>query len=193
VFDDADGAAPPGGYIGWNVGTVSTTGGGIWSRTPGRLSPFNFAQAPTSNGSPVADPFTDLTVIDNTLGIQTVPWGCDAAGQPLPPPPPVVRGRNMFVSTYEMTVETPNAPSTMDVTLGGRRFAVAEWRFDLGLSTLPDCNTGVAGAAFYYPIVTSSSPPPFTQAIRIQVVVPSPGAGLAVLALGCGGLIRRRR
>src|SRR6185369_11508813 len=86
VFDDGEGAAPAGGYIGWNVGSISVSGTPENSqerRTPGRLSPFNFAASVTANGVPLpsggtADlPGTDwqmLTQIDATLGTQSPPW-----------------------------------------------------------------------------------------------------------------------
>lgn len=193
VFDDANGPAPIGGFAGWGngSGTLSTSGGGTWSRTPGRLSPFAFAPQPNANGFPLADPFTSLTNIDNTIGLQSIPWGCDGAGQPLPPPPPVVRGLNSFVSTYEVSVLTPDFVSTMNVAWGGFRAAVAEWRFAPEFSQPPDCETGTPGVANYFPLVTPIPADSFTQSLRIQVV-PSPGAGVLVLAFGCGALIRRR-
>src|SRR5262245_4151212 len=55
VFDDANGAAPAGGFVGWNVGTISVSRAADNSqdrRTPGRLTPFNFALGPNSNGNP---------------------------------------------------------------------------------------------------------------------------------------------
>lgn len=191
TFDDGDGIAPDGGFVAWNVGSLSTTGGGTWSRTPGRLAPFNFPQQGGANGSPVGDPFTSLTGIDNAMGAQTLPWECDGSGQPLPPPSPIVRGRNTFVSTYEISVLTPDFASTMDVTWGGQRIAVREWHFEPLLSQQPDCDTGTAGSATFLPLVTQPLLPPFTQSLRIQVV-PTP-AGSALLALGCGFMSRRRR
>ncbi|MBC7773554.1 MAG: hypothetical protein H7210_13750 [Pyrinomonadaceae bacterium] len=191
VFDDAAGAAPAGGYVGWNVGTLWTTGAGTWSRTPGRLTPFTFSAQPSSNGSPAADPFTSLTLIDNTLGFQSLAWECDGAGQPLPPPPPVIRGLNTFVSTYEVTVQAPAFADTMHLILGGNLIAIQRWDLNMSLSQLPDCDTGQAGFAFYAPIIVP--PQEFSQSLRIDVMVPAPGAGVLLLALGCGVGIRRRR
>jgi hypothetical protein len=190
VFDDAAGAAPVGGYIGWNAGTLSNNGVGTWSRTPGRLAPFTFSPNPVANGSPTSDPFTSLTQIDNTLGFQTFAWGCDGAGQPLPPPEPIIRGLNQLVSTYEVTVVAPNVPGTMNLTWSGNLFAVMRWNFDQVLSVPPDCDSGEAGTVFYGPIV--APPQTFSASLRMEVV-PSPGTGACVLVLGCGGLIRRRR
>src|SRR5262245_15256945 len=78
VFDDADTPAPAGGFIGWNVGTISVSGAPDNSaerRTPGRLSPFNFSAQPSANGFPpspgglnAGDPpgydFQQLTQVD---------------------------------------------------------------------------------------------------------------------------------
>src|SRR5688572_10619301 len=60
VFDDAAGPAPEGGYLGWNVGTITVNGGAgnsdEFRNSPsgqhngvGRLNPFTFA--PASGGA----------------------------------------------------------------------------------------------------------------------------------------------
>ena len=84
VFDDADGPAPDGGFVGWNVGTMTVSGSANNSderRNSGRLSPWNFAAGPNSNGNPPlpgGDPFQMLTEIDATLGTQSRPWLCSS-------------------------------------------------------------------------------------------------------------------
>lgn len=54
VFDDADGPAPIGGFLGWNVGRLAvsgSTGNSDDRRNPGRLAPFNFASGTNANGN----------------------------------------------------------------------------------------------------------------------------------------------
>jgi hypothetical protein len=188
VFDDDNSAAPSGGYIGWNVGTFSADFGS-WTRTPGRLNPFTFAPFPYSNGVPEVDPFTELEQIDNTLGHQAIPWFCDPNGEPTEPPAAVVRGRNEFISTYEVTVNIPaGLEGAFDVTIGGNLLGVV-WVFDQSLSRLPDCETGDPGFAFHRPLVTPVHP--FTNDLRVNVVIPGPGvAGCLLMSLG---LVARRR
>jgi hypothetical protein len=103
VFDDAEGTAPGGGYLGWNIGTITVNGGAADSdefrNSPGghhigvgRLPPFNFAPASGgANGVPAGDPFEALTGIDNTLGTQSVVWNFGN-----PHPQPLLRGRNTW-------------------------------------------------------------------------------------------------
>ena len=112
VFDDAGGADPAGGFVGWNVGTLSVTGNAVNTRTPGRLAPFVFANQPSANGSPAMDPFTTLVDIDATLGTQSPFWTCDGEGNPLPVPPATVRGLKPktdvpehFISPAEMQAD----------------------------------------------------------------------------------------
>src|SRR5262245_3349271 len=87
VFDTAESEAPHVGFVGWNVGTISVgglEGSSDERRAPGRLSPFNFANQPNSNGNPPlpsGDPFTTLTEIDATLGTQSPVWMCGPDGQ----------------------------------------------------------------------------------------------------------------
>ena len=66
VFDDAAGPAPLGGFVGWNVGTLTSLApNNAWDlrRNNGRLSPFNFSQHPNANGNPPlpgGDPFMNV-------------------------------------------------------------------------------------------------------------------------------------
>src|SRR5688572_4666973 len=74
AFDDSEGPAPYGGYVGWNGGTITVNGGAANSDESrdsalgrGRLAPFAFAPASGgANGVPAGDPFEALTGIDNT-------------------------------------------------------------------------------------------------------------------------------
>jgi hypothetical protein len=190
VFDDAAGPAPVGGYTGWNVGTFDANFGS-WRRTPGRLSPFTFAPFPYSNGVPIQDPFTELEQIDNTLGPQLLEWRCGPNGEPDTPPPPVVRGLNEYVSTFETTVDIPaGVEGLFHVTIGGNLLGMREWHFDPELSTPPDCETGTPGIAHYGPLVTPVHP--FTKELQVNVVIPAPGAAALALA-GFAASARRRR
>jgi hypothetical protein len=189
VFDDADGAAPPGGYIGWNIGTLATTDG-INTRTPGRLSPFNFAPNPPGNGIPSADPFGVLTAIDNTLGTQSPVWGCGPDGLPLPMPPPTIRGLNTFVSTFEFTTRAPQRAYM--ITLGGHTVSASGWGI-IGTPTPPDCPYPPGGCDF--PATVTYAPmtlPPAPITATLLIVVPSPGIG-AMLWIASVLAARRKR
>lgn len=190
VFDDATGAAPAGGFVGWNVGTLTSAGqtNTVLTRTPGRLAPFNFAGQPTANGDPAADPWNDLTMIDATLGTQAPFWnGCDAEGNPVPPPPPTIRGLNTFVSVYEITLDPNVGWTNFSITLGGNMIAATEWRI-IGTPNPPDCSdpdNPIPGMIQYAPFPT----PPLPISGRLDIV-PAPGA---LALLGLGGLIAGRR
>jgi len=200
VFDNQNGAAPAGGFVGWNVGSLQVSGPGNLAsetRTPGRLSPFNFASGPNSNGNPPlpgGDPFNMLTEIDATLGTQSPIWQCNAAGVALPQPPAVIRGHNTFVSVFEFTID-PVSPGAYTITTGGNLIAATEWR-TVGTPTPPDCGDpadpadDVPGAVTYAPFPTT--PQAFTGVLNVQIFVPAPGAG-ALLGLGGLVLARRRR
>jgi hypothetical protein len=195
VFDDAAGPAPAGGYLGWNVGTLTATGGtntrtGTGGSPNGRVSPFNFA--PGGEGVPAADPWMALTGIDNTLGTQPLPWN-SIPGNPVPPPapPPVIRGRNTFVSTWEITT-IPGA-SSYSITAAGNVLGCTVWNIvqqtppgagdDEEFGTIDD----VPGSILYAPFADATRP--FTSRLDL---IPAPGA---FALLGLGGLVafRRRR
>lgn len=192
VFDDAGGVAPAGGYIGWNLGTLSATVGGTNSRTPGRVSPFNFAPNPPGNGLPSADPFTALTSIDNTLGLQAPAWGCTNIPNqvPLPQPAPTIRGLNAFIDTYEIT--TVAGTTSYSFAVGGNTVVASGWG-TIGPATPPDCGDPnvlgdeTPGSVTYAPMAL----PPITGLTApLNVVVPAPGAAAL---LGLAGLIAGRR
>jgi hypothetical protein len=197
VFDDAAGAAPAGGYLGWNVGTITVNGGagnsdefrnssaGVHNGV-GRLTPFNFAPASGgANGLPPANPpdssFEALTAIDNTLGQQAFVWEFGN-----PQPQPRVFGLNTYVSTYEISVR-PNAGAlSYTIDFGGNVLAALEWRV-VG-EPIPPEDPDNDGSVTYAPF--ADAPRAFTAVLN--VVVPAPGAAAL---LGLGGLvaIRRRR
>jgi hypothetical protein len=208
VFDDATSPAPAGGFAGWNVGVLDATGG-TNSRTPGRIAPFNFAPGPPggfANGFPAADPWTHLTLIDNTLGTQSPTWtgGIPGTSTPNPIPLATIRGRNTFVSIWELTTNT--GPGTAyDITASGNGVPVASWEFigqpnpplpgDDGIFGPGDANgdgvddglDDLAGSVTYGPFAAA------TVAFNTPLhLVPAPGAAAL---LGLGGLIafRRRR
>ena len=199
VFDDAAGVAPAGGYVGWNVGTIAVSGpvdNSDERRNPGRLSPFNFAAGPNSNGNaplPAGDPFTMLTEIDNTLGTQSPTWVCNADGTIPPQPAATVRGRNTFISTFAFSID-PSSPgfAAYTVTIGGNCIGADSW-LPVGNPSAPDCGDpsdpadDVAGAVTYAPFPTAP------RAISCVLnVVPIPAPGAAAL-LGLGGLLAARR
>lgn len=213
VFDDANGPAPAGGYIGWNVGTLfdSEPTSGVNTRTPGRLSPFTFAPFAYSNGSPTADPWTSLIYIDNTLGWQVFFWnGIPGTASPAARPPATVRGFNEYVSTYEFTTVLGNVPS-FTITAGGNRIAATNWQSS-PITTAPDPgddgifgpgdfnNDGIddgaddiAGTSAWTP--APSQPMSFQSVLAVYPAEVVPGPGATVVMLAAAGLVggRRRR
>jgi hypothetical protein len=199
VFDNAAGAAPAGGYVGWNVGTLTVSGPASNSderRNNGRIAPFNFGPGVNANGNPPlpgGDPFTALTEIDNTLGTQSPVWVCDAAGNAPPQPAATVRGLNTFVSTFAFSITPQSAPggANYTVTAGGNLIAASSWN-TVGNPAAPDCGDpadpadDVAGAVTYAPV------PLTPQAFSCVLTVIVPGPGSAAL-LGLGGLLAARR
>lgn len=194
VFDDGTSAAPAGGFVGWNVGTITVSGASNnsdESRTPGRLSPFNFASGPNSNGNPSTNPFDALTEIDATLGTQSPVWVCDSQGNAPPQPAATVRGRNTYVSVYEITIDPAAGAVNYNVVFGGNVLAASEWR-TVGTPTPPDCGDpsdpadDVAGSVTYAPFPTPAVP--FSS--TLNVVIPAPGTAAL---LGLGGLVALRR
>jgi uncharacterized protein (TIGR03382 family) len=185
VFDDAGGAAPAGGYLGWNVGSLTVTGGAANSdetRTPGRLPGFDFAQGPNSNGNPPlpgGDPFESLTEIDNTQGTQTVLW---FPGQPMPSA--LTQGLNGWVSTFVFTIDPAAGATSYDVNLAGNVLAATGW--NVIQSTPPGAGPGFV---LFGPV---AGPPTQISGTLHVDIIPAPGAAAL---LGLGGLvaIRRRR
>lgn len=207
VVDDAMGPAPAGGFVGWNVGSINVSGDPANSqdrRTPGRLGPFNFAGQPTANGNPPpsgglagpdgpADDFQHWDDIDATLGTQSPVWtGCiDTDGDgipdtPTPAPAAQVRGRNVFVSVFEMTTVPGASAVNYSITASGNLIAATEWR-TVGTPNPPNCDTGDPGSITYAPFPTT----PTAFNCLLNIVVPAPGAA-ALLGLG-GLLVARRR
>ena len=198
VFDDADGPAPLGGFVGWNVGTLTVSGpvdNSDERRTNGRIAPFNFSLGANANGNPPlpqGDPFTMLTEIDSTLGTQSPVWVCQEAPLPVPQPPAVVRGLNTFVSVYAFTIDPSVNALNYTVTAGGNLIAASEWR-TVGNPTPPDCgdpddpSDDIPGAVTYAPF-----PEPARAFSCALAMVPAPMSG----ALGVAGVLlatRRRR
>lgn len=192
VFDDGAGPAPAGGYLGWNVGTLTATGGSPNTRTPGRLTPFNFAPAPPGNGMPAADPWMALTGVDNTLGTQPLPWNSQQGNPDVPPPPPaVVRGLNSFISTFEIST-TIGGGANYTIIAGGNALGCLMWNIvqqtppapgeDEILGTPDD----VAGSILYAPLADAAR----SFSNTLSILVPAPGA---LALLGLGGLVATRR
>jgi hypothetical protein len=197
VFDDGNGAAPAGGFLGW-VGEASLSVSGPINnsderRNPGRLAPFNGNNSSNANGSPPlpgGDPFTTLTLLDVALNLQALPWTCNPDGTPAPQPEAVVRGRNTFVSIYAFSVD-PNANAvSYSVTAAGRLYAALEWR-QAPTTQAPECSdpqNPVPGHADYFPLASPNQ----LFSSTLNVVVPAPSAGLAG-ALGVLAVASRRR
>ncbi len=173
VFDDAHGAAPAGGVVGWTDGTINVPCG-TNSRTPGWLPPFSILlnPPPPGNGEPVADPFNSLTEINATRGLVTAVWTCFAQGVPSPQPGPNTLGRNQFVSIYEITHVTSGASPCCAISFGGNLVAASEWRA-VGTPVPPDCgspsnpNDDVPGSVTYAPFPTA--PLAFSDCVNICV------------------------
>jgi hypothetical protein len=194
VFDDAAGAAPAGGFFGWNLGSITVNG---WSphnsdefrNSPqgahngvGRLPPFNSAPASGgANGLPAQDPFEALTGIDNTLGNQSLIWNF---GQPQPQP--VIRGLNTWVSTYEISIH-PNAGALpYTIGFGGSLLAATSW---ISGEPVPPQGPDQPGSVTYSPILTTSES---FGATLLVAGLPSPSAA-TLFVLGGMAAIRRRR
>jgi uncharacterized protein (TIGR03382 family) len=193
VFDDAGGAAPAGGFIGWNVGTMNGTPPPVVGSGAARLAPFNFAStAFAGTQSPLA-----LNNIDNTLGTQSLVWNGGTAGGtvPDPAPPAVVRGRNGFISTFAIVLAA--ATNDFDVTAAGNTLVATAWNViqttepDPGPDGLFDGIDDTNGSILYAPATLPAIP--FTGCTaHFLTAVPAPGAAAL---LGLGGLVafRRRR
>lgn len=179
--------APNGGFIAWNVGTITDSVGAHNNRrTPGRLPPFTFSNTPNDNGNPPlpgGDPFTSLTDISATTGTQTLVWDSG----PLPPMP-VIYGLDTFITVFEFTT-TPGS-SNYTITVGGNLVASSGW-IVVG-TPVPPAGPGMPGSVTYAPFPLPPQPfllPPLV--LTIEVPAPAAGvplAGLAVMTLG-----RRRR
>lgn len=207
VFDDASGPAPEGGFLGWNLGSIVVSGSESNSDerrngpgVGGRLSPFNFASGPNSNGNPPlpgGDPFTMLTEIDATLGTQSPQWICNPDGTIPPQPPPVVRGRNTFVSVFAFSIDPSQFGRHYTVSVAGNLTAATSW-LPIGNPVPPDCggdphlpDDDVPGVLTYAPMPTAP------QAIGCELFVYAPEgptpAPAALLGLGLLAAARRRR
>jgi len=196
VFDDADGPAPAGGFLGWNVGTLAVSGTVNNSddrRNPGRLAPFNFASGTNANGNPplpAGDPFTMLTEIDNTLGTQSLIWTCvpDGSGgsMPGPMPQPIIRGLNTFVSVYAFSIQLNTFSTGYTITAGGNLYAARDWR-TIGTPTPPECPD--SGSVTYLPFPEM----PRTFSCVLAVNTPPPASAAIVFLGAAGGAMSRRR
>lgn len=201
VFDDAAGPAPLGGFVGWNVGTLTSFApNNAWDlrRNNGRLSPFNFSQHPNANGNPPlpgGDPFMNLTEIDATLGTQSPVWVCNAQGNAPPPPAATVRGRNTFVSVFAFRIDPEQAPGAFRIVAGGNLIAAESWQV-VGNPVAPDCgdpldpSDDIAGTVTYAPVPTA--PRGFSCELVVLNNEPTPGAGMTII-LGAAMASRRRR
>ncbi len=149
IFDDAQGSAPPGGVVGWIDGSEHNVLDALVRRTPGRLVPF--VAPPDGNGQPAGDPFVDLTGIEAGIDVQTLPWTCED-GIPRPLPQPIIRGRNSFVSIWEITIEFGHCPFTVGrVTFSGSLQSALQWVIDEP-PIPPECDPPVPSSVTYIPI-----------------------------------------
>lgn len=166
LFDDAQGLASPGGVVGWVRGSMDAVRFSC-RRTPGRLALF---QSPESgNGEPAGDPFAHLTEIDATLSGQ-IAWGCDG-GAPLPMPTPVIRGRNTYISVYEVTVSPSLWCSFGEAHLDVRgSVRTAESWEVTGKPGEPTC-PGTPGSVAYAPVGIEDRP----FEARLTMIVGAPG------------------
>lgn len=206
-FRVANDGMAPGGFVGWNVGTLDVSGPAGNSqtrRTNGRVAPYVFAAQPTANGNPppaggvnsgdaAGFDFEHLTDVDATLGTQSPAWNCNPDGTIPPAPPALVRGiaggaSGNWQSVFEVTDTPQLAPGGVNYSIcaGGNLIAATEWRL-VGTPIEPDCETGTPGSITYAPFPTA--PVPFQCCLNI--LVPAPGAA-ALMGLG-GLLVARRR
>ncbi|MGE3110084.1 MAG: hypothetical protein AB7N65_01690 [Vicinamibacterales bacterium] len=196
IFDDGAGPAPAGGFIAWTNGTISDSIAAHNDRTPGRLSPFNSNGGPINDGVPLLDPFQSLSQINAVHGVQFPLWHNDPNGVPLPPPDPVIRGRNAFVSVFELTT-TPGL-SNYTITVGGDLIAASSWN---AVNSVPPNDNGtplnpaddIPGWVEYHadPLPPQSFllPP-----LVLTIEVPTPTTALAFAGAAAIPLsVRRRR
>jgi len=173
VFDDAAGPAPAGGVFG--VVDMSHSSIAVTTRrTPGRLPAF--ATPAGANGEPATDPYRSLTNVDAEVGPQTIAWAC-AGAEPGPQPPAVIRGRNTFVSVWEMTIDHDwRCLYQAGVTLSGSIVVADAWSVAgtpvqplCGKSPTPGSVTYVADVLPAVPFTTQVryifGPPPFPTPI----------------------------
>jgi hypothetical protein len=198
LFDDSPIPDPgfpgsvAGGIVGWNFGSLMASGECIeqFSRTPGRLAPYNFLP---SQEDPLVGPVLRdelLSGIDASMGTQSPFWGCDANGVPLPQPQPIIRGLDGYVSLYEITLQVSGV-GPASVTALGMGVAASTW-FEIGEPIPPDCSdpaNPIPGSVTYAPLVVRPSTPISCTAEIICIPTPT-GAGLLVLSFVFS---RRRR
>jgi hypothetical protein len=179
VFDDAAGAAPLGGLIGWTNGSLNVSGPDANSRdrrTPGRLVPFTYPMTPNANGNPppaggLAGPDDDgfdfqvLTEISAGFAIQSYIWTCGPDGIPLPQPAPIAIGRNEYASVYEITTDPIDAGAqNYTITAAGDLLAASSWH-TYGDGVPPDCANGIIGYVSYGPVALP--PRPFSAFLNV--------------------------
>ena len=181
VFDDGGGAAPAGGFVWWNNGTIVDSFAHHNTRPPGRLPPFNFSAV--GNGTPPVpsgEPFQSISQISADFLSQAPSWLLDSNGNPLPMPQPQVRGLNAFVSVFEITT-TPGL-SNYTLTVDGDLVAASSW--SVFSATPPDNNNtpldpsdDIPGSVAYNAALLPPQSfvlPPLT--LNIQVPAPASGA-----------------
>lgn len=197
VFDDDDGPAPAGGVIGWSAGSIVVSADPDNSderRSNGRIAPFNSSDHPNANGVPPlpdGDPFTTLTDIDASLGLQRPFWGCspEPGGVPLPMPRAIVRGLNTYVSVYEITIDPHPGAVNYTVSYSGVLAAASEWRI-VGTPVPPECGPPpIPGSVVYEPVLAEARP----FSIALHIVVPAPSSALISVVVFVSSLRRKRR
>jgi hypothetical protein len=158
-------------FIGWNIGTIDTTGGTNTrtGRSPnplprGRIPPFTFAPSSPGEGLPRIDPFVALDSIDCTVGQQALVWNCGD-----PKPYPEGWGVDEFISTYEIT--SVAGTTNYQITLAGNAITAAEWRITQCVP--PECgdpdnpDDDKPGYCPWAPF--TNAPAPFTYELTVVV------------------------
>lgn len=145
VFDDASSGAPAGGvYSVLNVSYAAPRL--VGRRTPGLLGVFDNALG--NNGDPAVDPFLSLTNIDAVIGPQTIVWNC-SGGNPLPQPAAITRGRNTYISVWEVTVKPRGICGRGQITMAGTLVPASGWSVS-GTPVPPVCtNPPTPGSVTY--------------------------------------------
>jgi hypothetical protein len=176
VFEDAAGPPPAGGFMGWTRGELVLTGG-VNTRTPGRLTPFNFGSQPNANGVPLlpeGDPFLSLAEIDCNTRLQFPMWECAPDGTVPPQPGPIIFGHDAYISVFEFTTDPAQVDGSYTVTVNGELRAAVEWRH-IGTPYPPECNDpndphdDVPGYIDWYPLTDLNMvvTPTFTMTINV--------------------------
>jgi hypothetical protein len=103
-----------------------------------------------------------LTNIDALIGDQTVVWNCSGS-VPAPQPTALIRGRNTFVSVYEVTLNANLRCLNTALTFSGSIVATGNWSVS-GSPVVPICTEPPSPGSVTF-VANTLPPVPFTAAL----------------------------